>query len=394
MEKITNQERLKPWMGIVLFAVVMAAFLTAGAYMQTNWGMTGLVLTEVMFLAIAVVFCLIRKVKLKEVFPVKKVTAREVFGALFLLISGQGMSYVATGIVAILFPSWTSDISDLSGFLYSGNAVIAFLVVAITPAICEEAIHRGAILSCFRSIKKDWIIVLIMAAFFGINHMSPIRFLATAILGGVMSYVVVKRNNIVLSMIMHFANNAFSGLAGIYAARSAGNASAAVTINASTLGVYLIMGFTAPVLFILGWFMISPSTHKKIRFLFAGILSAVMLVTGIVLLAGNHMNSMIANCQIAYTVTEEAPDTDMEFGVEEERTYTVVVVLTGDKDADYSFTMKDSEGNMLIDAPLNSGSPIRTMTKSINLPVGQYYTQIHAGDGSVGDHPEIQIMVY
>lgn len=394
MEKITNQERLKPWMGIVLFAVVMAAFLTAGAYMQTNWGMTGLVLTEVMFLAIAVVFCLIRKVKLKEVFPVKKVTAREVFGALFLLISGQGMSYVATGIVAILFPSWTSDISDLSGFLYSGNAVIAFLVVAITPAICEEAIHRGAILSCFRSIKKDWIIVLIMAAFFGINHMSPIRFLATAILGGVMSYVVVKRNNIVLSMIMHFANNAFSGLAGIYAARSAGNASAAVTINASTLGVYLIMGFTAPVLFILGWFMISPSTHKKIRFLFAGILSAVMLVTGIVLLAGNHMNSMIANCQIAYTVTEEAPDTDMEFGVEEERTYTVVVVLTGDKNADYSFTMKDSEGNMLIDAPMNSGSPIRTMTKSINLPVGQYYTQIHAGDGAVGDHPEIQIMVY
>ena len=394
MEKITNQERLKPWMGIVLFAVVMAAFLTAGVYMQKNWGMTGLVLTEVMFLAIAVGFCLIRKVKLKEVFPVKKVTAREVFGALFLLMSGQGMSYVVTGLVAIIFPAWTSELSELNTFLYSGNAVISFLVVAITPAICEEAIHRGAILSCFRSIKKDWIIVLIMGILFGINHMSPIRFLATAILGGVMSYVVVKRNNIVLSMIMHFANNAFSGLAGLYAAKNAGNVSGPVTINTSVLGVYLLIGYAAPVLFILGWFMISPSTHKKIRFLFAGILSAVMLVSGIVLLTGSHMNNMIVNCQISYTVTEEAPDTDMEFGVEEERTYTVVVVMTGDKDAEYSFTMKDSEGNMLIDAPLNNGSPIRTMTKNISLPVGQYYTQIHAGDGSVGDHPEIQVMVY
>ena len=71
MQKLTNQERLKPWMGIVLFAVVMALFLTAGSYMQTNWGMTGLILTELMFLATAVGFCLIRKVKIKEVFPVK-----------------------------------------------------------------------------------------------------------------------------------------------------------------------------------------------------------------------------------------------------------------------------------------------------------------------------------
>ena len=71
MEKISNQERLKPWMGIVLFAVVMALFLTAGAYMQTNWGKLGLLLTEVMFLLLAVGFCLIRKVNIKEMFPIR-----------------------------------------------------------------------------------------------------------------------------------------------------------------------------------------------------------------------------------------------------------------------------------------------------------------------------------
>ena len=378
-------------MGIVLFAVVMALFLTAGSYMQKNWGMTGLVLTEVMFLATAVGFCLIRKVNLKEVFPVKKVTPREIFGCFFLLMAGQGMSYVATGLVGMLFPSWASEVSDLSGFLYSGNAILAFLIVAVSPAICEEAIHRGAILSCFRSIKKDWVIVLIMGLLFGINHMSPLRFMATAILGAVMSFVVVKRNNILLSMLMHFANNAFSSILGIYSAKSVGTVTP--TFTSSTLGVYLLMGFMAPVFLILGWMMISPSTHKHIRFLFAGILSAVMFVSGIALFSSSLMNSMIVNSTISYEVTEDSKNTTMDFGVEEAKTYTVTVVLTGNKDADYSFIMKDDEGNTLIDAALNGGSALRTYTTSLELPVGMYHTEIRGGEGSVGDKPQIQINV-
>lgn len=394
MQKLTNQERLKPWMGIVLFAVVMALFLTAGSYMQTNWGMTGLILTELMFLATAVGFCLIRKVKIKEVFPVKKVTAREIFGCLFLLMAGQGTSYVATGLVGMLFPQWAAEVTDLSSFLYSGNAVLAFLIVAVSPAICEEAIHRGAILSCFRSVKKDWVIVLIMGLLFGINHMSPLRFLATAILGGVMSFVVVKRNNIILSMLMHFANNAFSSIIGIYSAKTMGDSAVTVSFNSSTLGIYLLMGFTAPVLFILGWMMISPSTHKKIRFLFAGILSAVMLITGIALASTALTNSMIVSSTIGYEVTEDSKDTAMDFGVEEERSYTVTVVLSGDKDAEYAFIMTDEDGNMLIDAALSKGTAIKTYTTKLDLPVGLYHTEIRGGEGSVGDKPEIQINVF
>ena len=49
MQQITNQQRLKPWMGFVLFAVVMVLFLFAGARMQTAWRIYGLIATEAMF---------------------------------------------------------------------------------------------------------------------------------------------------------------------------------------------------------------------------------------------------------------------------------------------------------------------------------------------------------
>ena len=70
MNQITEQKRLRPWMGFVLFAVVMAFFVFVCVPLQSHLGIPGLVITELGILAIAVIFCLIRKVSIKEVFPI------------------------------------------------------------------------------------------------------------------------------------------------------------------------------------------------------------------------------------------------------------------------------------------------------------------------------------
>ncbi|MBO4459721.1 MAG: CPBP family intramembrane metalloprotease [Clostridiales bacterium] len=394
MEKISNQERLKPWMGFVLFAVLMALFLTVCVYMQTNWGMTGLVLTEVLFLLLAIGFCLIRKVKIREMFPIKKFSAREFFGSLLLIISGQNFVVILTMLVGMLFPSWMEETGEMTRFLYSGNPVLAFLIVAVTPAICEEAIHRGAILSCFRSIKKDWLIVLIMGLIFGINHMSPLRFLGTAILGGILSFVVVKRNNIILSMLMHFANNAVSALAGIYTAKMNISVNVSQSLTPQVLGMYLIAGVTAPILFVLGCWMIAPEKHRKIRFLFAGILAGVMFITGSILTASSlAFNKPIVQSQMSYTVTDDDRNCEMDFDVEEERNYSIMVVITGKKEAEYAFVLKDEKGNTLIDSPLKKTLTANTFSDKLELPVGSYHTEIRGSDSAVGDHPQITIVV-
>lgn len=210
-------------MGFVMQGAFLALFLTAGAKMQKHLGIPGLVLSELMFLVVAVLYCLIRGVKLKEMFPVRKITVADFFGTVFLGIASFLLAMVCIGISLCVLPvSVRKEVSGLNEFLYGRMGYLPIvLIVAVLPAICEEAMERGCVLSHFRSIKKDWVIVMIMGLFFGIMHWSPLRFLNTAVMGGCLSYLLVKKNNILLPMILHFGNNFVSASIG-YLSNSSG----------------------------------------------------------------------------------------------------------------------------------------------------------------------------
>ena len=208
MQHLTNQERLKPWKGFVLFAVGLCFLLFIGSYMQVNWGIPGLILTEIGFLTISLVYCLINKVSLKEVFPIKKISGRDFFGTIFMFLGGFLLNLIAAGISMFVLDmigmrDSLSEVSSLNDFLYGSQMVymLIVLVVAVTPAICEEAFMRGAVLSSFRGFKNDKWIIFFVGVFFGILHLSPLRFLNTACLGAILAYIMVKKNNILRNKI-------------------------------------------------------------------------------------------------------------------------------------------------------------------------------------------------
>ena len=292
MQKLSNQERLRPWMGFVLAAVAIAALLFVGSAMQKAWGLWGLITTELMFLFMAVAYCLIFRVRPLEMFPIRSITGREFGGVMLFLAGGYGASMIAVGLSLTVLPSSVEEISGLYDFLYQDSSLLILIpVAAILPAICEEAIMRGAILSNFRSLKRDWLIVLIVGVTFGIFHLSPLRFLNTAILGMLLSYLMVKRNNILLPMLLHFLNNLIAVAATALTGFLSGElpvGSIETSLSAlrpmQLLGTYLIMGVTCPILITLGAMLISPETHSKKRFLYAGITSGVLMTAGITLL--------------------------------------------------------------------------------------------------------------
>ena len=204
MIALSNQEKWRPWGAFALEAIVLVLEIWLFAPLQANLGRTGLIITELAFLALAVGTALLHKTSLKEVFPLKRPTLRELGGVLLLCLSGLMLSVFATHVSLILLPQSMPEIKELHDFLYTGQSLpVMVLIVAIMPAICEEALQRGAILSHLRSLKKDWLIILIMGIFFGLFHLSALRFLSTAILGALLSYLIVKKNNLVLPMLMH-----------------------------------------------------------------------------------------------------------------------------------------------------------------------------------------------
>ena len=398
MQQVTNQQKLKPWNGFVLFAVVMVMFIFVGAQIQTAWRIYGLIATEAMFLVIAILYAVVFRIPLKEMFPVKKFKARDFFGSLFLAVGGVLIGLVSVALVGMLIPSSleAGDVQAITEF-NSGSTgyLLTIFARAVTPAICEEAIHRGAIITNFRTIKKDWIIVLIMGLFFGIFHLSVLRFVNTAIMGACLSYIVVKKNNIVLSSLMHFLVN-FVSTSLSYGANANNGSSAGVQFTAETmkaaLGTYLILGFAAPFLIVIGLMLLNPESHKKIRFLFAAIASVIMLIGGFAVTLSNSMGqNVLVNCNLSYRVEVENTEEPIEFGVPEDGTHTVAVVIAN-AEGNYSVRIEKTSGEVILYEQISSGA-IKMFSKQIELEQGDYRLVIINGEGSKGDKPTISVQI-
>ena len=285
MIALSNQEKWRPWGAFALEAIVLVLEIWLFAPLQANLGRTGLILTELAFLALAVGTALLHKTPLEEVFPLKRPTLRELGGVLLLNLSGLMLSIFATHISLILLPQSTPEIKELYDFLYTGQSLpVMVLIVAIMPAICEETLQRGAILSHLRSLKKEWLIILIMGILFGLFHLSALRFLSTVILGALLSYLMVKKNNLVLPMLMHLVNNLVSVMAGTMASENAGQALDTMqTITPlQRIGGGCIVCCLVPVLLVAAANLIDPTGHRRKSWLVAGLCSVALFAAGIV----------------------------------------------------------------------------------------------------------------
>ena len=125
-------------------------------------------------------------------------------------------------------------------------------VAALTPAICEEALHRGLLQYSLRGIKKKWVMLLLMGVYFGAFHMSIVRFLPMMMMGIVLSYVRMKTDNMFYSSLFHFVHNASTIVASIAASFlymfSQGNAAAGSGYATETyIGMYLIEAALMPI---------------------------------------------------------------------------------------------------------------------------------------------------
>jgi hypothetical protein len=93
------------------------------------------------------------------------------------------------------------------------EGLFVIILVAVTPAICEEALFRGFVQKSFEQKYKPIYSILITSAFFGIYHFSPYGTIALIALGIYFGYAAYKSDSIFVSMVLHFLNNFFAVIA-------------------------------------------------------------------------------------------------------------------------------------------------------------------------------------
>ena len=137
-------------------------------------------------------------------------TVRAWSGSLIFGIGVISLGQAVTSIVYSLFPQQGEAVTDSMMGVLTGPGLWLWFVVAVMPAICEEALFRGYLMSAFRSRFKPWISILLVAVTFGIYHTSLVRFPATALLGGAFAYIVYKTGSIIPGAILHCINNSIA----------------------------------------------------------------------------------------------------------------------------------------------------------------------------------------
>jgi membrane protease YdiL (CAAX protease family) len=81
-------------------------------------------------------------------------------------------------------------------------------LVALTPAVCEEALFRGPILRGLLSRVGPAAAAMLTGLLFGIFHIELARILPTAMLGILLSQIALQSGSILPAMLAHFLNNA------------------------------------------------------------------------------------------------------------------------------------------------------------------------------------------
>ena len=84
--------------------------------------------------------------------------------------------------------------------------VITF-VICITPAVCEELLFRGFVLSNIKKLSKATVAIFITAILFALYHFQPFNIVPLILLGSFLGFVVYYSNSIFLGMFVHFLNN-------------------------------------------------------------------------------------------------------------------------------------------------------------------------------------------
>jgi sodium transport system permease protein len=131
-------------------------------------------------------------------------------GVVAAVLIGLSAWSVVAGLVVRLLPPPDSLVEGLSKMLMLGDQPLplwtVWLVLALTPALCEEFFFRGLILSGLRRLGM-WPAILITALLFGLAHSSIYRLLPTLLLGVVIGFVVWRTGSILCGIIVHALNN-------------------------------------------------------------------------------------------------------------------------------------------------------------------------------------------
>ena len=198
---------------VLLFSVLLIVMLFAGSSAVLHFGLWGLVLQQLMMLGICLFYAWYIRSDARVLFRLKAPRLPALFSSVLCWMGLYLMILPWSSFLTEFFPGLSTENTDQLVSLWEGQSLLFLvIVVALLPAVCEELIFRGFLLSSLEKRFRPGTAVILCGLFFAIFHMSLLQFLVLAPLGIFFSYVALKEGSIWLGILLHFLNNLTSVL--------------------------------------------------------------------------------------------------------------------------------------------------------------------------------------
>lgn len=188
---------------------------------QPGHMLTGLAVTLVFLVGLPpVLYARGLKLDLFETFRVRAPRWTMLVAAVLLAGGGQVLAHDIAALQARVTGealeqeklAWMRLLDDV----FRNGPVFALGLIALLPAICEETLFRGFILTGLRRDAGTWSAVLVSALLFGVTHLDPARLGAVTALGALLALLALRARSLVPPILCHFTHN---GLALVIVAR-------------------------------------------------------------------------------------------------------------------------------------------------------------------------------
>lgn len=192
---------------LAVYVLVMVYVLLSSFSFQLEQARWINLLFPVGIAVLPVVYARIRGIHLPSAFPFKRVTLRNTVSALLLV---PAVLVVMIPLLAFLKPLLPEDHTTDAAFLeeiLSGGFLYAFLFIVVFPAVTEEVLFRGFILSGLRTRAGKWPAIVVCSLLFAALHLEPLKIVFTLLPGLVITIVAWKTRSLILPILMHCVHN-------------------------------------------------------------------------------------------------------------------------------------------------------------------------------------------
>ncbi len=202
-------------MGLGMFAFCLLGLFYVGSYFQSKNMISGIIITEwIIVLAPVLASLWFYKIDMVKSLSLKMPRWYEPILSVVLILASN-IIIMRLGIEMSKYMPMPEALSKLAEAMMGDDhswptTLKLIFAIAISAAVCEEALFRGMVLSGLK--KKTGTnhlpAVIITAMLFAIMHMSIYRLMPTFILGIVLGYLTWRTGSIFNSMLAHCVNNA------------------------------------------------------------------------------------------------------------------------------------------------------------------------------------------